>query len=41
MNPFVAAIASCSIDSRAYVAEIFRAGIQSIDNGQMEAGVAL
>ena len=38
MNPFVAAIAACSINSGAYVAEIFRAGIQSIDNGQMEAG---
>ena len=38
MDPFVAAIASCSINSGAYVAEIFRAGIQSIDAGQMEAG---
>ena len=41
MNPFVAAIAACSINSGAYVAEIFRAGIQSIDNGQMEAGRSL
>ena len=41
MNPFVSAIAACSINSGAYVAEIFRAGIQSIDNGQMEAGRSL
>ena len=41
MNPFIAAIAACSINSGAYVAEIFRAGIQSIDNGQMEAGRSL
>lgn len=41
MDPFVAAIASCSINSSAYVAEIFRAGIQSIDSGQMEAGRSL
>ena len=41
MDPFVAAIASCSINSGAYVAEIFRAGIQSIDAGQMEAGRSL
>ena len=41
MDPFVAAIASCSINSGAYVAEIFRAGIQSIDTGQMEAGRSL
>ncbi len=41
MDPFVAATAACSINSGAYVAEIFRAGIQSIDNGQMEAGRSL
>lgn len=41
INPFVAAIAACSINSSAYVAEIFRAGIQSIDAGQMEAGRSL
>lgn len=41
MDPFIAAIASCSINSGAYVAEIFRAGIQSIDSGQMEAGRSL
>lgn len=41
MNPFVAAITACSINSGAYVAEIFRAGIESIDSGQMEAGRSL
>ena len=41
IDPFVAAIAACSINSSAYVAEIFRAGIQSIDTGQMEAGRSL
>lgn len=41
IDPFIAAIASCSINSSAYVAEIFRAGIQSIDKGQMEAGRSL
>lgn len=41
VDPFVAAIAACSINSGAYIAEIFRAGIQSIDNGQMEAGRSL
>ncbi len=41
MNPFIAAVAACSINSGAYVAEIFRAGIQSIDDGQMEAGRSL
>ncbi|MCR5030002.1 MAG: amino acid ABC transporter permease [Selenomonadaceae bacterium] len=41
IDPFFAAIAACSINSSAYVAEIFRAGIQSIDAGQMEAGRSL
>ena len=41
MDPFVAAISACGINSGAYVAEIFRAGIQSIDRGQMEAGRSL
>ena len=38
VDPFVAAVAACSINSGAYVAEIFRAGIQSVDRGQTEAG---
>ena len=41
INPMVAAVTACSINSGAYVAEIFRAGIQSIDKGQMEAGRSL
>ncbi len=41
MDPFIAAISACSINSGAYIAEIFRAGIQSVDKGQMEAGRSL
>ncbi|WP_425058472.1 Glutamine transport system permease protein GlnP [Sporomusa carbonis] len=41
IDPFIAAITACSINSGAYIAEIFRAGIQSIDKGQMEAGRSL
>lgn len=41
IEPFVAAVWACSINSGAYVAEIFRAGIQSIDRGQMEAARSL
>ena len=41
INPFVAAVAACSINSGAYVSEIFRAGIQSVDKGQIEAGRSL
>ena len=41
VDPFVAAVTACSINSGAYIAEIFRAGIQSIDKGQMEAGRSL
>ena len=35
------AVTACSINSGAYVSEIFRAGIQSIDKGQMKAGRSL
>lgn len=41
IEPFIAAVVACSINSGAYVSEIFRAGIQSIDKGQMEAGRSL
>ena len=41
VEPFVAAVAACGINSGAYVSEIFRAGIQAIDVGQMEAGRSL
>lgn len=41
VEPFVAAVAACGINSGAYVSEIFRAGIQAIDVGQMKAGRSL
>lgn len=41
IDPYVAAVLACSINSGAYVSEIFRAGIQSINKGQMEAGRSL
>ena len=41
IDPYIAAISACGINSGAYVAEIFRAGIQAIDVGQMEAGRSL
>lgn len=41
IDPFVAAVVACSINSGAYVSEIFRAGIQAIDKGQMEAARSL
>lgn len=37
----IAAILTLFLNSGAYVAEIFRAGIQAVDKGQMEAGRAL
>lgn len=40
-NKVLAAVLSFGINSSAYVAEIFRSGIMSIDNGQMEAGRSL
>ena len=41
LNGLMSAIAALSICYGAYLAEIFRAGIQSIPRGQMEAGLAL
>ena len=41
VEPFVAAISACSINSGASLAALLRAGIQSIDKGQMEAGRSL
>ena len=38
---FAAGLAALSLNSAAYVAEIFRAGIESIDIGQREAALAL
>ncbi len=40
-NKVIVAILSFGINSGAYVAEIVRAGIMSIDRGQMEAGRSL
>jgi glutamine transport system permease protein len=37
----LAAVLACSLNSGAYVAEIFRAGVQSIEKGQMEAARSL
>lgn len=41
IDPFVAAVVACSLNSGAYIAEIFRAGIQSISLGQLRAGLSL
>jgi glutamine transport system permease protein len=40
-NPIISAALSLSLNAAAYIAEIFRAGIQSIDRGQMEAARSL
>ncbi len=39
--PIVVASIAFGVNSGAYVAEIFRAGIMSVDKGQMEAGRSL
>lgn len=41
INKVLVAIIAFGINSGAYVAEIFRSGIMSIDNGQFEAGRSL
>ena len=41
INKIVVAIMAFGINSGAYVAEIFRSGIMTIDNGQFEAGRSL
>lgn len=40
-NGILAAILALSLNAAAYIAEIFRAGIESIDRGQMEAARSL
>ncbi len=40
-SEYVAAIFALSINSSAYIAEILRSGIQSVDKGQMEASRSL
>ncbi|MDY6023677.1 MAG: amino acid ABC transporter permease [Candidatus Borkfalkiaceae bacterium] len=37
----IVAVLTFGINSGAYVAEIFRAGLESVDDGQIEAGVSL
>lgn len=41
MNEFIAGVVAFGLNSAAYVAEIIRAGIQSIDRGQTEAALSL
>ena len=41
VDKVVVAVIAFGINSAAYVAEIFRSGIMSIDNGQFEAGRSL
>jgi glutamine transport system permease protein len=40
-NAIIASVTALSLNSAAYAAEIFRAGIQSIDKGQREAAISL
>lgn len=40
-SPFLAAVLGISLNTMAFSAEIYRAGIQSIDKGQWEAGKAI
>jgi glutamine transport system permease protein len=40
-DPMVAAIITLTVNATAYMAEIFRGGIQAVDNGQMEAARSL
>jgi len=41
LNPLVAAVVAFAMHFAAYVAEMFRSGIESIDRGQSEAGLCL
>ena len=41
VDPFIAAITACGINSGAYIVAIFRAGIRAIEEGQVEAGGSL
>lgn len=41
MNRFISGLIAVSLNSAAYVAEIIRSGINSVDKGQKEAGLSL
>lgn len=41
LNPFVSAIAGLSLNYTAYLSEVYRGGIQSVPEGQLEAAKAL
>lgn len=41
INPIFVGVMAFGINSSAYVSEIIRAGIQSVDGGQLEAGLSL
>jgi His/Glu/Gln/Arg/opine family amino acid ABC transporter permease subunit len=41
LNPFTSGVIALSLNAGAYISEIFRAGIESIDSGQMEAARSL
>lgn len=41
LNPLFSGVLVCSLNSGAYISEIFRAGIKSIHKGQTEAAVSL
>ncbi|USK35130.1 amino acid ABC transporter permease [Bacillus sp. F19] len=41
VNPIISGVVSLALNAAAYIAEIFRAGIKSIDRGQMEAARSL
>ena len=41
INPIIVATIAFGMNFGAYAAEIFRSGIEGIDNGQMEAGIAM
>ncbi|AJG99704.1 amino acid ABC transporter permease [Clostridium beijerinckii] len=40
-DPIVAGVITLTVNATAYMAEIFRGGIQAVDNGQMEAARSL
>ncbi|HPZ43695.1 MAG TPA: ABC transporter substrate-binding protein/permease [Bacillota bacterium] len=41
INPILVAVVAFGMNFAAYVSEMFRAGIESVDKGQIEAGIAM